>query len=684
MTNRRLNATISIGGTVARSLTKGLTDTKGQLAEVGGAIRNAESQQRRLSREIESMGRAGMNIDPLRRRYAQLSDEIDRLRRRQEALNRLAAADVGGKFRTMTTEVGRLARRTAILGGAAAGGIFAVANSTSELGDNVAKTADKLGMGIQELQAYRYAAERSGIATATFDMATQRMVRRVAEAAQGTGEAKDAIAELGLSAEALASMTPDEQLNHFADALRNVENQGDRVRLAMKLFDSEGVAMVNMLRDGSEGLRQYGEDARRTGYILSEQAARDAETFQDTLLDTKLSLFGLKNIIGSALMPVVSDMMGQFTGWLAENRDQVRQWSATFADKLKAAVPIIGELASGIGTVVTTVGAAVNRTAQLVGGFDNLAMIIGGIFASKAIVSVVSFGLAIGKAGMALWSLASTFPVVVGGVKAIGAALMANPIGIAIGVIAGAAYLIYRNWDWIGPWFGKLWDGIKWVASAAWEGLKTIVSWSPLGLIVRAWAPMASKVGELVGLAKDMAGAAWDWMAAKLSWSPLETISNAWGGLSEWFGELWDGITERAERAIDWIVGKLEWVGNAFDKVKGWITWGEDDDADEIRAQLGGGNAGSLGLTSNRERREAESEAVIERAAPNLGPERPQLSERRTATERVREVINNITNNLTLHVTRREGEADASYARRITDMVIEELNARQQGALYDG
>ncbi|KAA0014439.1 hypothetical protein F0A17_01960 [Billgrantia pellis] len=684
MSNRRLNAQITIGGTVARSLTKGLTDTKGQLAEVGGAIRNAESQQRRLSREMESMGRAGMNIDPLRRRYAQLSDEIDRLRRRQEALNRLAAADVGGKFRTMTTEVGRLARRTAMLGTAAAGSIFAVANSTSQLGDNVAKQADKIGIGVRELQELRYAGERGGMAVGSLDSAVNRFTRRLGRAAQGTGAAKRAYDELGLSAEQLASMSPDEALALVADRLEDVENHTDKLAYASALFGNEGEGMLNVLRGGSAALRQYADDAARTGYILSEKAARDAEVFQDTLLDTRLSLAGLKNIVGSELMPVVADMMGQFTGWLAENRDQVRQWSTLFADRLRQAVPIIGELASGIGTVVSTVGTAVNRTAQLVGGFDNLAMIVGGIFASKAIVSVVSFGLAIGKAGMALWSLAGTFPVVVGGIKAIGAALMANPIGIAVGVIAGAAYVIYRNWDWIGPWFGKLWDGIKWVASVAWEGLKTIVSWSPLGLIVRAWAPMATKVGEIVGLARDMAGAAWDWMAAKLSWSPLETISNAWGGLAEWFGGLWDGITERAARAIDWMVGKLEWVGDAFNKVKGWITWGEDDDADEIRAQLGGGNAGALGLTTNRERREAESEATVERTAPNLGPERPRLAEQRTATERAREVVNNITNNLTLHVTRREGEADASYARRITDMVIEELNARQQGALYDG
>lgn len=42
----------------------------------------------------------------------------------------------------------------------------------------------------------------------------------------------------------------------------------------------------------------------------------------------------------------------------------------------------------------------------------------------------------------------------------IGRALIANPIGLAIMVIAGAAYLIYRNWDRIKPWFQGLWRGV--------------------------------------------------------------------------------------------------------------------------------------------------------------------------------------------------------------------------------
>ena len=43
----------------------------------------------------------------------------------------------------------------------------------------------------------------------------------------------------------------------------------------------------------------------------------------------------------------------------------------------------------------------------------------------------------------------------------LGRALLMNPIGLAVTVIAGAAYLIWRNWDRLGPMFARLWGGIK-------------------------------------------------------------------------------------------------------------------------------------------------------------------------------------------------------------------------------
>src|SRR5690606_9946746 len=127
-----------------------------------------------------------------------------------------------------------------------------------------------------------------------------------------------ALDELGLDARELNRLAPDQALAVIADRLSAVSAQGDKVRLAFKFFDSEGVGLVNMLKDGSAGLNQYRKEARATGYVLSEQTARDAAVFKAELLDAQLSLAGMKNTIGAELMPAVTELMSDFSMWMRE------------------------------------------------------------------------------------------------------------------------------------------------------------------------------------------------------------------------------------------------------------------------------------------------------------------------------------------------------------------------------
>jgi hypothetical protein len=68
-------------------------------------------------------------------------------------------------------------------------------------------------------------------------------------------------------------------------AFARIEDPAERVRLAFKLFDSEGVALVNLLSDGSGALEQMRERARDLGIVLDEALVRDAERAR-TELDT--------------------------------------------------------------------------------------------------------------------------------------------------------------------------------------------------------------------------------------------------------------------------------------------------------------------------------------------------------------------------------------------------------------
>ena len=151
--------------------------------------------------------------------------------------------------------------------------------------DAIAKTADKIGVTTKTLQELRFAASQTGVETRTMELALQRFVRRTAEAAEGTGEAQDALEKLGIQLRTADGRlrSADKLLTDTADALANVEDQGERVRLAFKLFDSEGVAFLNTLQKGSAALNAMRQEARDAGIVIREDVIRNAEEMNNKL-----------------------------------------------------------------------------------------------------------------------------------------------------------------------------------------------------------------------------------------------------------------------------------------------------------------------------------------------------------------------------------------------------------------
>lgn len=202
--------------------------------------------------------------------------------------------------------------KTAIVGAVGGAGFGALIQSSINAGDELAKTADKLGVTTEALAGLRHAAELTGVSTGTMDMAMQRFTRRAAEAAKGTGEAKGALRELGIDAESIVRLPLDEQMNIVADAMSGVESQSDRVRLAMKLFDSEGVALVNTLGGGADALKAMTEEAAHLGLTLSRTDTAQMEAANDAITRLKGVFEGLTNQLGVAFAPIITFVADAF------------------------------------------------------------------------------------------------------------------------------------------------------------------------------------------------------------------------------------------------------------------------------------------------------------------------------------------------------------------------------------
>jgi len=207
---------------------------------------------------------------------------------------------------------------TAIAGTGAAVVGFTTAVAASV--DRQGKFAIRLGLTTEELTRTQHAADLAGISTETFNMAVQRSTRRVAEAAKGMGEAAPALKELGINAAEFKRLNLDDKMAKLADAMEGVKDPADQLRLSFKLFDSEGTAMLTMLKGGSDAMRAAANDADFLGVTISGSLAAKSANMVDAMTRAGKSVKGVGMAIAEELMPFLAPLANGFADAVAKSR----------------------------------------------------------------------------------------------------------------------------------------------------------------------------------------------------------------------------------------------------------------------------------------------------------------------------------------------------------------------------
>ena len=248
---------------------------------------------------------------------------------------------------TATQARATMNKSVAVFGAAAAATTAATAvmvKQNMQVIDQLAKYSDRLGVTTQALAGLRHQAQLSGVANSELDKALQNMVVRIGEVENGTGAAADSLAKLGLNADDLKRLAPDEQFRRVADAMSQVENATDRVSIAYEIFGGRGAGVLNMMNDGAAGLMAAQKEAEGLGIAISRIDAAKVEAANDAAYRASLGFEGLKNTITVAVAPVIAGLADDFFNAAKESngfKDQV-------ANAMEVAAKVVGHVANTV------------------------------------------------------------------------------------------------------------------------------------------------------------------------------------------------------------------------------------------------------------------------------------------------------------------------------------------------
>jgi hypothetical protein len=234
----------------------------------------------------------------------------------------------------------------------------------------------------------------------------------------------------------------------------------------------------------------------------------------------KVALGDLMIELGNRFAPVFGKV-AMAVGWVAEKLTWAMKEFPGITTGVIALTATLGVAAAGIfafGAAMAAfrfAGTALQLMPLLGGGLRMMGMAAGWL--GGILRGALTIGLRI--AGQALFF--------------IGRALLTNPIGMAVMVIAGAAYLIYKNWEPISAWFGQVWGNVKAAFNSAWTwftGLPT--QFAQLGsnlidgLINGVTAKLTAAKELIVGFGEDIKG----WFANALGIQSPSRVFMGFGG----------------------------------------------------------------------------------------------------------------------------------------------------------
>ncbi|HII0439601.1 TPA: phage tail tape measure protein [Klebsiella pneumoniae] len=92
MANKKLSATITLGGAVSGSLRSAFGTVKKSTVDIGSAIKHLSSEQRQLNDAMKRYGHSAPVMERLNARYSTIVGQVERLRKAQERLNAVERA----------------------------------------------------------------------------------------------------------------------------------------------------------------------------------------------------------------------------------------------------------------------------------------------------------------------------------------------------------------------------------------------------------------------------------------------------------------------------------------------------------------------------------------------------------------------------------------------------------------
>ena len=465
----------------------------------------------------------------------------------------------------------------------------AKASEITEVLNRIGGTAKVMGLSAENAAALGSAFLAMGKAPEVAGTAINSLFTKLLAPEKQSASFRNALEEIGLSAEELKDSiqnNPQKGIEEFLETLAGID-KGDKMGVLSGLFGAEFGDDMALLVEGLNNYKKAVElanDKDKVGSLQREFETRAATT-ENALTLLKSSVLNLGITIGSILLPPLNAIIGIIKP-IINGFATLCETFPRISGVVVGAVAAFGSFivaSAGLGFVLNLVHLNILKALPYFSLFKsaimgsvawlrakNLGLLLVKAQLGATMVATRLYGIATLGLGKALAFGGAALKVFGGILSFVGKSLLLNPIFLIGALLAGGAFLIYKYWNPIKEFFSALWDKIKLGAVIAWEGLKNVFKYSPLGIITAGFSKVFSYLSGFWNRTKGLFINSWEFLKSIFKWTPLGLIIQGFSVVTEYFASLfktWVGMFSE-------VINK---IGSAISSVKSFFGFGEKE-----------------------------------------------------------------------------------------------------------
>ena len=193
--------------------------------------------------------------------------------------------------------------------------LISMTKESAEYAKEIKTLSSVTGQSAESLQEFDYAAEMIGVSSDRIRDSLKETTNKMQEAATGTGDAYEAYNKLGVAiTDADGQLRSAEDVFYDTiDALGDMKNQTERDALAMDLMSESAQELNPLIEIGSDGLKQYAQEAHSMGYVLDNEALTALTEVDDAYQRLQKSQEGAKNQLSAEFAPYLTEFYEKIT-----------------------------------------------------------------------------------------------------------------------------------------------------------------------------------------------------------------------------------------------------------------------------------------------------------------------------------------------------------------------------------